>query len=244
MSVKRHMSLLILLCRVGSRAYGTATPDSDVDEKGVFVPPLRQLLGIETCKPAMTYDKDSVDYSLRHYAQLCSKCVPNALELLFCEPEDVLYQTHAGTLLRSHRRMFLSQRCRGPYIQYAKNQLELCSKVPQGRGVGRTALVERYGYDTKFAYHTLRLLQTAEELLSTGELKVRRPNADFLVEVRNGRFTYDEFRSFAMALVERLETLPTDLPVEPDLDLINDVVVLIHEMHLGYRKSSGTGSST
>ena len=228
----RDMKSVILLCRVGSRSYGTATPESDHDDKGVFIPPKSQLIGIDKAEPTRTYNKDSLDYSLRHYAQLCTKCVPNALELLFCDPDDVLHQTTAGALLRYSRHLFLSQKARGPYIQYAKHQLELCAKVPQGRGIGRTALLEQFGYDTKFAYHTIRLLQTSEELLTTGDFHVRRPNADFLIEIRKGYFrTYDEFRQFAMNLVERVETLPSDLPPEPNRQLINELVISVHGMH-------------
>ncbi len=227
----------ILVCRVGSQAYGTATPASDTDTKGIYVPTKDQLLGMSTFQPCKRYSPDDMSYSLKHFASLASKCVPNVLEMLFCEDEDILFRTTEGDALRFSRDLFLSQKCINPYIGYAQGQIEKANKKPDKRGLGRQAIVRQYGYDTKFASHTIRLLQTAKELLLTGKLKVRRPNADFLLAIRNGHFKkYEEFREFAQSLIEELRAIEagSDIPIrkEPDLKQINTLVVSLHESYL------------
>ncbi len=221
----------ILRCRVGSRAYGTATPESDEDFKGIYIPPINQLLGIEHEKKTLRFSEDDQSYSLKHYCQLCSKCQPNVLELLFCEDEDVVTSTSEGRMLRRSRDLFLSKKCVAPYLGYAEAQMQACVKFPQGRGVGRKELMAKFGYDTKFAYHTIRLLQTADDLLTTGVLKVRRPNPEFLMDIRRGKAfsCYDDFRNFALRLSARIRDLEdkAELPDGPNLDEINRLMITI-----------------
>lgn len=65
------------------------------------------------------------------------------------------------------------------------------------RNKKRSALEESHGYDTKHAMHLIRLLRMGEEILTTGEVIVKRPDADELLEIRAGRFTYDELVAMA-----------------------------------------------
>ncbi len=235
----------ILRCRVGSQAYGTSvnTPEykSDVDLKGVYISPKEEVIGVlkeqETRRFSPDDHKECQDhsYSLRHFARLAVKCVPNVLELLFCEEEDVIHQTNEGRMLRSSRYDFLSKNCIAPYIGYAEGQLKKAAKVPTNRGLGRQQIVEEFGYDCKFAMHTIRLLQTAEELLRTGTLMVRRPNRDFLLNVRFGRAfeDYEEFRKFSLNLIREVRELEdkTLLQENPDMKSINWLIIHLHEQY-------------
>jgi hypothetical protein len=60
-------------------------------------------------------------------------------------------------------------------------------------------------YDAKNMLHVFRLLQMAEEIAATGALNVRRPNREFLLQIRRGEFEYDELVTEAEKLVERVE---------------------------------------
>lgn len=60
-------------------------------------------------------------------------------------------------------------------------------------------------YDAKNMLHVFRLLQMAEEIAERGELLVRRPNREFLLQIRRGEFEYEELVSEAEKLVERVE---------------------------------------
>jgi len=227
----------ILRCIVGSRAYGTAieNPPSDVDYKGIYISPKEQVVGIIRESETRRFGPDDHNYSLRHFARLAVKCVPNVIELQWCDDEMVIHCTKEGKALRDNRGLFLSQRCIAPYIGYAQGQIHRAAIVPSNRGKGRQEIVARYGFDTKFAMHTIRLLQTAEELLREGVLRVRRPNRDFLLDVRNGKAfkNYDAFRKYAQDLIEKVRALEADTPIqkEPDLAAINDLIIGLQEQY-------------
>jgi len=225
----------ILRCIVGSQAYGTATPQSDVDYKGIYIAPENQVLGVLREQETRRYGPDDQNFSLRHFARLCVKCVPNVLELLFCEEDCVVDATKDGRLLRSQRDLFLSKKCVNPYIGYAQQQIKKSAIVPTNRGLGRQEIVAQFGYDTKYAMHTIRLLETAQELLADGVLNVRRPNREFLLDIRFGRAfkDYDEFHRYASALIDEVRGLEekTSLHENPDLDAINELIIGIQKRY-------------
>ncbi|GAB3845828.1 hypothetical protein GCM10028822_04930 [Hymenobacter terrigena] len=73
-------------------------------------------------------------------------------------------------------------------------------------------------YDAKNMLHVFRLLQMAEEIAMSGELKVRRPNREFLLQIRSGEFGYEQLVADAEHLVARVETAfaSSVLPDAPD----------------------------
>jgi hypothetical protein len=73
-------------------------------------------------------------------------------------------------------------------------------------------------YDTKNMLHVFRLLQMAEEIAVSGELNVRRPNREFLLQIRRGEFEYQDLVAEAEKLVERVEGAfaHSTLPEAPD----------------------------
>ena len=81
--------------------------------------------------------------------------------------------------------------------------------------------------------HTIRLLETAVEILSTGVVMVRRPNFQELLDIRNGkRFKdYDEFVARAEQLIQEIQGLDhhTKLPVLPEFPSINQLLVKLHK---------------
>lgn len=91
------------------------------------------------------------------------------------------------------------------------------------RNPARAELEAKFGYDTKNAMHLVRLMQMVSELLTKGVLQVRRPNADELVAIRNGLWTYDQLVEFAdrqdAELNELLKTSP--LPREPNREALD-----------------------
>ena len=60
-------------------------------------------------------------------------------------------------------------------------------------------------YDAKNMLHVFRLLQMAEEIGRTGQLLVRRPNREFLLQIRRGEFEYEALVAEAEQLVTRVE---------------------------------------
>ncbi|MCA9534560.1 MAG: nucleotidyltransferase domain-containing protein [Myxococcales bacterium] len=85
------------------------------------------------------------------------------------------------------------------------------------RNEARAALERDHGYDTKHAMHLVRLLRMGAEALETGDLRVRRADADELCAIRDGALSFTELRAVADALASRMEdtaarsTLPDDI---------------------------------
>lgn len=115
----------ILVTRAGSHAYGTNTPTSDEDYRGIAVPPPEYRDGfVHRFEQAQWADPDVVVYELRKFFNLAADCNPNILEVLFVENDDVLHSTPAGELLRENRQLFLSQKALHTYRGYAISQLK------------------------------------------------------------------------------------------------------------------------
>ena len=55
----------------------------------------------------------------------------------------------------------------------------------------RHELEEKYGFDTKAIMHCFRLLKTGCEILEGKGVMVKRPDKEFLLDIRNGKYTYE-----------------------------------------------------
>lgn len=102
------------------------------------------------------------------------------------------------------------------------------------RNKKRAILEQEFGYDTKHAMHLCRLLKMGQEILATGQVQVRRPDAEWLKEVRSGRFSYPELVEWAGEQEGRLAELmaTTHLPPEPDRDRAEALVIELQEQAL------------
>jgi hypothetical protein len=82
-------------------------------------------------------------------------------------------------------------------------------------------------YDAKNMMHTIRLLQVAEEILTTGRLNVKRQNREELLSIKDGRAEYDDLLEQANGLIERIEQAYTmsSLPEKPDEKAIEKILV-------------------
>jgi uncharacterized protein len=265
----------------GSHAFGTANPDSDVDIRGVCIPPRRYLLGLSAFEQAEDAQTDTVIYSLSKFMALALANNPNMLDLLWVNEEHVLLMDEYGAELRGHRDLFLSRQVARTYAGYAEHQLQRmeihyrwlhhppshqptpeeygATPHPKGgvrfpythqekayraankhwqnyqhwrvhRNPERAATEERYGYDTKHALHLLRLYRMGIEILTKGIVRVHRPDAAWLREVKTGRYTYPQLMALIEDLKEELTAAEatTALPEEPDRQQIEALLISLH----------------
>lgn len=119
-------------------------------------------------------------------------------------------------LLQNERRFRASQ---NEWKQFESWQRE--------RNPARAALEAKFGYDTKHAMHLVRLLRMCREILDTGRVLVRRPDAQELLDIRGGAWTYDELLAWAeeqdRAIDRALET--SSLPPAPDRRGLDELCV-------------------
>lgn len=88
----------------------------------------------------------------------------------------------------------------------------------EGRNPDRAALEAEFGYDTKHAMHLVRLMRTGLEVLETGDLSVRRPDAAELLAIRDGAYSYEALCAEADRLAERMQEAARRSALPPDVD--------------------------
>lgn len=117
-------SRTILLARAGSHAYGLNTPSSDLDIKGVAVPPSEYFSGYTNrFEQAEGKDPDLVIFDIRKFFALAVDGNPSLIEILYTDPSDHLQVTPAAELLLKHRDAFLSTKIRHTFSGYAMSQM-------------------------------------------------------------------------------------------------------------------------
>ncbi len=116
----------IFLTLHGSHAYGTSTPTSDVDYKGVAVPPANYYHGIQNVFEQAEFKEpyDMVVYEVRKFFKLAADCNPSVIELLYTDPSDHVICTPAGEKMLAHRDLFLSKNAKHRFSGYAISQLK------------------------------------------------------------------------------------------------------------------------
>jgi uncharacterized protein len=331
---------LLFKCITGSRAYGTSIANSDLDIRGVFAGDQRDVMTPFGGQDQIQGPGDTILFELSKYVRMICQQNPNIVELLWVEPDCVLFQTPAWGLLRDIRQSLLTTQVRHTYGGFAIQQLgrmkshlrwinnpqpenpprprdfmrmehnfslgsEFDDKVPSegkwtaiatgkdayhlfpgGRGTwfdeqgnlrsntreqagelalkqpvarlrfdrasyetrkrdhdhywtwkrnrnpDRGALEEKQGYDGKAASHTIRLLRTAKEILEEGIVHVRRSDAAELLEIRQGKVSFEHVLEMAARLDEELilAAVNSCLPKEVDKDLVADIVIRMYEM--------------
>ncbi len=100
------------------------------------------------------------------------------------------------------------------------------------RNKKRHELEEKFGYDTKHAYHLVRLIRMCREILTTGKVIVKRPDWEDLLGIRNGSWTCDELIDFAEREDKELQLLyvsSTALPKTPDFKYLDNLCISLVE---------------
>jgi hypothetical protein len=98
----------------------------------------------------------------------------------------------------------------------------------------RAATVEKYGFDTKFAYHLVRLMLEIEQIMIECDLDLER-NSDFLKGIRNGQMTLDQLVEWFHTKERSLEEVyaKSSLPEGPDEPAIKSLLLQCLEHHYG-----------
>jgi len=78
-------------------------------------------------------------------------------------------------------------------------------KKGRGKKGQRPEIEQKYGYDVKAAMHTLRLLYECKELMLEGEITLPRPERDFLIKVRTGKYSMEKVLAMAEELFAACE---------------------------------------
>lgn len=123
-----HDIPLIFLTLGGSWAYGTNTPQSDVDLRGIMFEPVESILGLSNFEQMEKHDSekdiDCVIYGLRKMCHLLLGNNPNCIEILSPQEDNWLYASPVSQALIDNRHLFLSKKSAFTFGAYAKSQLD------------------------------------------------------------------------------------------------------------------------
>lgn len=126
--------LLLFVCKFGSHLYGTDTPESDTDYKGIFMPTSEMVclnkipksLRLDSNNTNEKNSKDDVDlelYSLHYFIELALKGETAALDMLHApsHPECVVLSTPIFESLHKERARFYTNNLKA-FVGYARGQ--------------------------------------------------------------------------------------------------------------------------
>lgn len=191
---------IVFLVVAGSHAYGLNTEESDLDIRGISMGTSDSILGMESFDVFEDKKTDTVIYSMKRFVELAMKGAPNVLEILFSNPENILYcDEKIGKMLLDNRDMFLSKRVYYSFRGYAKNALKDAEK----------RLENEPKKADKYAMHYIRLCLEVIALLNGNDLiDVLKNNRDMLMWIRNGSMRNgDKFTEGFYESVEDFENL-------------------------------------
>lgn len=121
LTTARSPECLLFECVTGSRAYGTETPESDNDLRGVFIAPRRAFFGLDTPEQVSDAAQDETYYEIGRFVDLLTRNNPNILEMLYA-PDDCVRYRHP-LMDRIRPEMVLSKLCRDTFAGYALSQV-------------------------------------------------------------------------------------------------------------------------
>ena len=245
----------------GSNVYGTNTTESDVDIVGIFMDRQSDLypgnfghiLGFDVpnrFESKELKDKSKIQlpsgkdcegewHSLTNFFTLAGlKGSPNLVEILFTRNNFVILGGPIAGLLRDNRKLFLSMRTYLAFRGFAYGQLQ---RIRNHHNTGksdnpkRQFLMDSFGYDTKQAYHLLRLLDQLEQILTTNDIDLMR-NKEQCIACRNGTFgTFDYLEEYFNKKLLALEELTTkvSVPSQPQTGALHSLLTNCLEQYYG-----------
>jgi predicted nucleotidyltransferase len=208
---------VIYRCVVGSQAYDLDREDSDIDRRGIYLPPADlewSIYGVpeQLERPAT----EECYWELKKFLLLALKANPNILECLFT---PIIEQTSeiAETLL-AHRHIFLSKLVYQTYNGYVLSQFK---KLEQDL---RTTGVIKW----KHAMHLIRLLLQGISVLAEAHVPVRiSEHRASLLTIRDGSLPWEEVNTWRLALHQEFDTAfrSTSLPEAPNYAEANRLLI-------------------
>jgi uncharacterized protein len=208
---------VIYRCVVGSRAYGLEGEDSDVDSRGIYLPPSDlhwSLYGVP--EQLENTETDEVYWELQKFLILALKANPNILECLYTPLVE--YASPLAKELLDIRGIFLSKLAYQTFQGYVISQFKKMEQDLRNKGEIRW----------KHAMHLIRLLVSGITLLNEEYLPVKADrHKDKLILIKKGEMEWEEINKLRLALHEEFDLAftKTSLPERPDYEQANQFLI-------------------
>lgn len=208
---------VIYRCVVGSRAFGLDNAGSDIDRRGIYLPPAEihwSLYGV----PEQLENKETQEcyWELQKFLVLALKANPNVLECLYTPLVETA--TPLAEELLAIRSIFLSQLIYQTYNSYVLSQFKKLEQDIRTKGEIRW----------KHAMHLIRLLLSGITVLKEGFVPVRvEEYRQPLLAIRCGEMPWEEVNAWRLSLHEQFDKVfaTTSLPERPDYEKANAFLI-------------------
>jgi len=209
---------VIYRCVTGSQAYGLAGEGSDVDRRGIYLPPADlqwSLYGVP--EQLENRETQEVYWEIRKFLTMALKADPNVLECLYTPLVESC--TPLAAELRENRGRLLSKLTYKTFNGYVLSQFR---KLEQDlRTTGRLKW--------KHAMHLLRILLAGIAAMETGEVGVRvaDEHRERLLAIRRGELPWREVDAWRLALHRCFDAAfaQSPLPERPDYAWANQFLI-------------------
>jgi predicted nucleotidyltransferase len=208
---------VIYRCVVGSQAFGLAGEDSDIDHRGIYLPPADLQWSLYGA-PEQLENKATQEcyWELRKFLILALKANPNILECLYTPLVETA--TPAAQELLAMREIFLSKLVYQTYNGYVMSQFKKLEQDLRSTG----------SIKWKHAMHLIRLLMSGVTVLKEGFVPVNvAENRDLLLAIKRGEMEWDEVNGLRLDLHRLFDEAfaDTKLPERPDYERANAFLI-------------------
>lgn len=207
----------------GSWSHNTQMPDSDDDYLLVYACEPYQMLSLSP--PPETVDGEKPDFQAheaRKFASLLRKGNPSVVECLFTERWWI--QDSKWADLRHQRSQFLNVKTLEQYLGYCRGQL-------QRMDVGTRLHTKGGTFNTKWAYHMIRIALDAERI-ANGEAPVvwkEGGEQKLLMDIRRGDYDPDALAEMYREIEARIESRkPWPIPEKADEQRLNTWLMQVY----------------
>lgn len=208
---------VIYRCVVGSRAYGLEDENSDIDYRGIYLPPADLHWSLHGVPEQLDREATQESYwELEKFIRLSLKANPNVLESLFSP--IVLHATPLAQELIAIRKSFLSQLVYQTFHGYVISQFNKLQTVQRNHGK----------MQWKHVMHLIRLLLSGISILREGDLVVQvSEHREQLMKIKRGELAWKECNEWRVRLHKELDDAfqTTKLPERPNIEAANAFLI-------------------
>jgi predicted nucleotidyltransferase len=208
---------LIYRCVIGSQAYGLAGEGSDIDRRGIYLPPADLHWSLYGVPDQLENDETQEAYwEVQKFVVLALKANPNVLECLYTPLVEKA--TPLAERLLALRGCFLSRLVYQTYNGYVLSQFK--KMQADLRNQGRVKW--------KHVMHLIRLLLAGIHIMREGFVPVRvGEHREKLLAVRRGEVPWEEVEDWRKRLHHDFNaaSAATRLPERPDYEQANALLI-------------------
>jgi predicted nucleotidyltransferase len=208
---------VVYRCIVGSRAYGLDDSDSDIDRRGIYLPPAEKQWSLWGLPEQLErHESQECYWELEKFLRLALRANPNALECLYTPLVE--FATPLAKELLAMRSVFLTRTVYQTYNGYVLSQFK---KIAQDR---RNSGRIRW----KHAMHLIRLLLSGITILKEQQVHVQvTAYREKLLAIRRGNWEWAEVDAWRKQLHKEFDAAfaRSTLPEHPDYDRVNSFLL-------------------